>query len=243
MATESIVLGILFLVSTPFWLPFFEEFEPVEVMRQRFHITTLALLVAPLTLYVSIAVYVNYGPVAALLLHASHVSCLWVAQGEQMANPLMAILVFFLWCLGITPPHWLWATKKHEALCTRDHSNGHRKRIPLTGDGLFKARWLVRNTGVFAWPRATTLVFEGNDGPSLVADDTVEVDVVDVPQIKPGAETVITIELQAPEQVGKYDLYFRLRAPDGNDFGDVLLRKISVFDESFTSLSQIVEDS
>jgi hypothetical protein len=76
----------------------------------------------------------------------------------------------------------------------------------------FAKTWRIRNNGTCAWSAGTLWAFESGDkmgGP----------DSVGVPATEPGNTADITVNLTAPATSGTYTGYWRMRRPNGEDFG------------------------
>jgi len=85
----------------------------------------------------------------------------------------------------------------------------------------FDKTWRVRNNGSTTWPQGTQLVFlRGNQmgGPASVT----------VPSTAPGDVIDVTVSLTAPGSDGEYTGYWRLRAPNGQQFGTEVFVDIDV---------------
>ncbi|MGD2165741.1 MAG: NBR1-Ig-like domain-containing protein [Anaerolineae bacterium] len=84
----------------------------------------------------------------------------------------------------------------------------------------FEKTWQIQNSGSCAWPEDTVLAYVS--GEQMGAPDS-----VDVPVVEPGGEEEITVQLQAPEEDGRYTGEFRLKSGD-NPFGGQFWVKIVV---------------
>ena len=76
----------------------------------------------------------------------------------------------------------------------------------------FTKVWRVRNSGTCEWEAGTRLIFVSGErmgGPAAV----------DVPQVAPGSDTDVGVDLVAPTLPGTYRSTWRLQGPDGVRFG------------------------
>jgi len=88
------------------------------------------------------------------------------------------------------------------------------------GQSLVKI-WKLRNESTVAWPENTRLLFVGGDRLA-------NVEAVGVPDVQPGAEVDIAVDMIAPSKPGRYVGYWRLVAPDGTRFGQRVWVDITV---------------
>ena len=85
--------------------------------------------------------------------------------------------------------------------------------MPLAPGTEFVKTWRMRNSGTCDWGSGVEFVFvdgERMGGPASV----------NVPETPGGSTIDISVTLQAPPEAGTYSGIWRMRAPDGNDFGD-----------------------
>jgi len=92
---------------------------------------------------------------------------------------------------------------------------------PLVPGARFVQEWRLRNTGNCAWAGTFTLAHV--DGWRLGADEAVRVGA-----LAPGAETTVSVPMQAPESAGEYTSGWRMRDAAGNYFGATLTASIVV---------------
>jgi hypothetical protein len=86
----------------------------------------------------------------------------------------------------------------------------------------FVKTWRLRNSGTCDWGEGFQLAFvEGEQMGDLAS--------VSVPLTPAGATADVTVRLQAPQEPGTYRGYWRMRAPDGREFGDRPFVQIVVF--------------
>ncbi len=92
----------------------------------------------------------------------------------------------------------------------------------VTAGSSFTKRWRVKNTGQTTWDGGYKLVFVGGDPMGdLMA--------VDVPVCPPGQTVDISLSLRAPRQKeGTVYGDWRMTAPEGHQFGDILYLRITV---------------
>jgi len=98
--------------------------------------------------------------------------------------------------------------------------------------------WKAVNNGTLAWPAGSELKFcggekcfsdsltAGNNGPRF-----------SVPAAEPNREVLITADLQAPENPGRYVSFWRIVAPDGKIFGHRFWCDIVVGEADISSAS------
>ena len=86
---------------------------------------------------------------------------------------------------------------------------------------VFTKKWKVANTGTCDWVYRYQLVFTGGDRMGGEPSTLGKV-------IEPGKWTQLSIELQAPEEPGKYIGYWRFADQNGNMFGSTLGVSIKV---------------
>ncbi len=98
---------------------------------------------------------------------------------------------------------------------------GQADMTRLAPNTTFRKTWQVRNTGDCSWPTGTELVRISGDplpGPQRIP----------VSKTGPDRDIIISVELTTPERPGKYEIFWRLRTPDGWLFGAVLFVEITV---------------
>lgn len=86
--------------------------------------------------------------------------------------------------------------------------------VDLLPGEAFKKTWRLKNIGSCTWTSGYSLVFDEGDamkGPASkgLADEDVE----------PGETVDVSVDLQAPEEPGSYQGFWKLRNPSGQVFG------------------------
>ncbi len=84
----------------------------------------------------------------------------------------------------------------------------------------FNKTWRIRNSGTCAWTDGYTLVFVR--GTNMAAGS------VTVPPTNAGATVDLQLPMNAPTTPGSYTGFYRLRAPNGNQFGSTIWATIRV---------------
>ena len=83
--------------------------------------------------------------------------------------------------------------------------------------------WSMKNTGDKAWPEGTRLHFIGGDvtpaPASAAAGDAAWSDAALVPAAAPGQVINIALDIQTPQELGRFRGAFRLVTPEGKKFG------------------------
>ncbi len=108
----------------------------------------------------------------------------------------------------------------------------------------FDKTWRLRNSGSCTWTSGYAVVFV--DGDQMDAPDS---QVLTSGTIEPGEEIDVTIEMEAPEDPGTYQGFFKLKATDGVIFGygsnnsDAFWVKIDVPEPSGTMFDFLDEAS
>jgi len=82
--------------------------------------------------------------------------------------------------------------------------------VPVTTK--FTKTWRLENAGKSKWPIGTRLISVGGDNLSPKQE-------MNVPAIEPRAQADISVDCVAPQQPGRYATYWRLIAPNGQQFG------------------------
>ncbi|RKP22478.1 hypothetical protein SYNPS1DRAFT_20011, partial [Syncephalis pseudoplumigaleata] len=85
----------------------------------------------------------------------------------------------------------------------------------------FVKSWTLANGGANAWPAGTRLIYVGGERMGATTG-------VDVAALACGEQTVVSVDMVAPEQPGLKNSYWRLVLPDGTRFGDHLWCEINV---------------
>lgn len=80
----------------------------------------------------------------------------------------------------------------------------------------FTKIWRMRNTGTLPWPQYTQIVHIGGDALGERSASLLEIPTNGVP---PDAEVDVSVDMVAPEQMGRYMSHWRLCAPGGPKFG------------------------
>ena len=91
---------------------------------------------------------------------------------------------------------------------------------------VFNKIWRIRNDGAIVFPSGCALVNVGGD--SMCREDII----IPLPELNVGEEADISIQLQAPNDVGRHVSYFRCRTDNGIYFGKRLWCDIRVNDEA-----------
>ncbi|KAG9120906.1 hypothetical protein FRC07_003367 [Ceratobasidium sp. 392] len=86
----------------------------------------------------------------------------------------------------------------------------------VSGGAEFAKTWRMRNDGLVAWPKGTTISFVGGHS-MLVRPDMMHCTVTG--DFTPGKEIDVEVEMKAPEEPGRYVSYWRLKTPEGEAFG------------------------
>lgn len=76
----------------------------------------------------------------------------------------------------------------------------------------FTKTWLIKNAGTCTWDASYTIVF--NAGDRLDGKDGVT-----LPNTPPGADAEVSVPMRASLRAGKFQGFWKLRAPNGQDFG------------------------
>ena len=84
-------------------------------------------------------------------------------------------------------------------------------RHPLDAGIHFQKKWTMRNDGKTEWPVDTVLI--QTNGDELKYSTT------SVGSVRPGEDYVVTVDLVAPVQAGRYSTYFRMKTGDNYRFG------------------------
>jgi len=85
--------------------------------------------------------------------------------------------------------------------------------------------WKMRNEGAQAWPEGTRLEHVGGDRLSTL-------DFIPVPNVNPGEEIDLAVDMTSPSKPGRYVSYWRLSQPDGGRFGQRVWVDVFVTGES-----------
>jgi hypothetical protein len=86
--------------------------------------------------------------------------------------------------------------------------------VDLSPGEAFKKTWRLKNIGSCTWTSGYSLVFDQGDamnGPAskqLASGD-----------VEPGETVDVSVDLQAPEEAGTYQGFWKLRNPNGQVFG------------------------
>ncbi|QRW09121.1 Zinc finger, ZZ type protein [Ceratobasidium sp. AG-Ba] len=86
----------------------------------------------------------------------------------------------------------------------------------VSGGAEFAKCWRMRNDGLVAWPKGTTISFVGGHS-MLIESDLVHWTITG--DFTPGKEIDVEVEMKAPEEPGRYVSYWRLKTPEGEAFG------------------------
>lgn len=84
-------------------------------------------------------------------------------------------------------------------------------------------RWRLMNIGSCAWTNGTVLV---------PITDALTFSIAALDEVNPGGVTTVSLPFTAPENPGTYTAQFRLSAPDGLDFGQILNLRLTVRNET-----------
>jgi len=102
------------------------------------------------------------------------------------------------------------------ANCTNKAANVRDVNIPdgtiLKRGETFTKTWLIKNAGTCTWNESYAIVF--NVGDQLDGKDGVK-----LPNTPPGADAEVSVPMRASLRAGKFQGFWKLRAPDGRDFG------------------------
>ncbi|EQC40430.1 hypothetical protein SDRG_02326 [Saprolegnia diclina VS20] len=93
--------------------------------------------------------------------------------------------------------------------------------VVVAGQPLMK-QWRLENNGDHAWPAGCLVHMVG--GVGMVVDDVA----CSVPPLGPGEQCVLSMDLTAPQEPGRYVCYFRVCMPSGSRFGHRFWVDISV---------------
>jgi hypothetical protein len=108
------------------------------------------------------------------------------------------------------------ASPANSANCTNKAANVRDVNIPdgtvLNRGETFTKTWLIKNAGTCTWNESYTIVF--NVGDRLDGKDGVK-----LPNTPPGADAEVSVPMRASLRPGKFQGFWKLRAPDGRDFG------------------------
>lgn len=85
-------------------------------------------------------------------------------------------------------------------------------KFEVVAGSKFIKQWILRNDGETAWP--TDVIFERTSGDDL-GSQPVPVKYA----VEPETDYIWELELTAPNKVGRYTAYFRMRTNDGIKFG------------------------
>ena len=85
-------------------------------------------------------------------------------------------------------------------------------KFEVVAGSKFIKQWILRNDGETAWP--TDVIFERTSGDYLGSQP-----VVVKYAVEPETDYIWELELTAPNKVGRYTAYFRMRTNDGIKFG------------------------
>jgi len=102
---------------------------------------------------------------------------------------------------------------------------------------VFRKIWCVRNDGQCSWPIGTTLANAGGD--PLAPADLCEA----VPELAPGEERDLAVDLVAPLVTGRHVAYFRLQTPDKKLFGQRFWADVRVVEGEEPAGWQVVSAS
>lgn len=115
----------------------------------------------------------------------------------------------------ITPTHNT-APAANPAGCTNKAANVRDVNIPdgtvLQRGENFNKTWLIKNAGTCTWDASYTMVF--NAGDRLDGKDGVT-----LPNTPPGADAEVSVPMRASLRAGKFQGFWKLRAPNGQEFG------------------------
>jgi hypothetical protein len=108
------------------------------------------------------------------------------------------------------------APAANPAGCTNKAANVRDVNIPdgttLQRGESFTKTWLIKNAGTCTWDTTYTIAF--NAGDRLDGKDGVT-----LPNTPPGADAEVSVPMRASLRAGKFQGFWKLRAPNGQDFG------------------------
>ena len=108
------------------------------------------------------------------------------------------------------------APANNAAGCTNKAANVRDKNVPdgtvLKRGESFTKTWIIKNAGTCTWGASYTVVF--NVGDRLDGKDGVT-----LPNTPPGVDAEVSVPLRASLVPGKFQGFWKLRAPNGQDFG------------------------
>ncbi len=100
--------------------------------------------------------------------------------------------------------------------CTNKAANVRDVTIPdgvtLQRGEAFTKTWRIQNAGTCTWNESYMIVF--NAGDRLDGQDGVK-----LPATPPGSDAEVSVPMRASLRPGTFQGYWKLRAPDGRDFG------------------------
>ena len=117
---------------------------------------------------------------------------------------------------------------------SRGDADGDRPKATFIGDvtladgikvkpgQILQKVWSMKNNGDKAWPEGTRLQFIGGDvtpAPASAAGDAAWSDAALVPAAMPGQVINIALDIQTPQELGRFRGTFRLVTPEGQRFG------------------------
>ncbi|CDZ98811.1 Uncharacterized conserved protein [Phaffia rhodozyma] len=106
----------------------------------------------------------------------------------------------------------------------------------LPGGAMFQKVWKLKNTGSTPFPSHTVLSHVGGSRPFSVNNQ------VNVGRVEPGETFEVSLEMKAPEDVGRYLGFYRLQ-DDATYFGDRVWVDIQVVDASSSGSSSLSASS
>ncbi|HXF61865.1 MAG TPA: NBR1-Ig-like domain-containing protein [Caldilineaceae bacterium] len=92
----------------------------------------------------------------------------------------------------------------------------------LAPEATFTVEWTLRNTGECTWNRDYRLLFVSGERMGSARTARLRT------QVAPGATLTLTLDLTAPAEPGEYRGLWRLRGPDGQNFGPELIAEVRV---------------